>query len=431
MIYIPRTEAPQFFLKLIRRRKQLENMRQWLMLPPDRRGSPPYYRPHFADYPEVLEHIHKEFKNKCAFCERWLNNENGRLILFRPRRASRQEREGIPDPQHYFWLIWDWSNLYWVCQDCRDNQGSLFPTDAERVTPEVSHLDRENADYYFVVEQPILIDPCHEAPAKHIVFGEKGEIKAREGSKRGERTIHIFELDREPLCRARAEEARQFKELWQQARDLTIQNQGIVDLRVGTLVYLLLAECDDKEQFAGMKRQLLHDWINHENSLSHTPEQFKSALRQPPWRDIFSQVKTLLYPQIDLPMPGMAPPPTFEPTSSSYDEPTEPFGAITTDETYETLAELVKLLSKISVTSSYDGRTSLLYGIPSVTGLKRKENNILEDLTLIVNQLWEMGTLASGAIPHLRLIENAKPYIEGFRLSEELEILKEKIRSIF
>lgn len=311
MIYIHRKEAPRSFSEIVLRCNQLEEMRHWLISPPEERASPPSLRPLFsAEYPKVVEHVGNEFNNKCAFCECWLTDNNRRIALFRPLRNSLQKKGGVPDPVHYFWLLWDWSNLYAICRDCRDNQGSLFPTENERVTPDASHLERENAAHYFVQEKPVLIDPTQEAPAKHIVFGENGEIKPRGGSGRGETTIQIFELNRAPLRQARAEEARRLKDLWRQARDLTIQNNGIVDSHAKESIDQLLAECENQKPFAGMKRQLLLDWINHATSSIDTPAELKSALGKPPWRNVIDQLEEWLYPPIE---PRKIPPPPDPP----------------------------------------------------------------------------------------------------------------------
>lgn len=298
MIYIQRQTAPQSFLEIALRRHQLELLRDWLCLATAKRPAPPPMTPQYAAHAAVLEQMNREFLGKCAFCEQKLSADQQKLTFFRPLGQALQKPEkngGLPDPYHYTWLIGDWSNLYLACEICRNRQGAEFPTQNARLQPELAHLERANAQPYFMAEQPLLIDPGVEAPAQHLAFTERGQMLPREGSEIGRKTIAIFDLNRESLQKLRAGEAQTFKALWQQAYALTCQG-ATNDGRLTALLGQLALACAGTPQFAGMKRHLLLEWIDYEKNAAATPQRVIDALNGPAWQNLVTRVRKLLYP---------------------------------------------------------------------------------------------------------------------------------------
>lgn len=299
MIYIQRQAPPHFFLELPIRRQQVDLLHDWLRLPETNRPAPPPLAPRYAAVPTVLAHLGREFGGKCAFCEQQLSVDQQKLTFFRPLKQALQKPErngGVAAAHYYAWLIGDWSNLYLTCEICRNKHGAEFPTYAERAKPELNHLARANAQPYFIAEQPLLIDPCVEAPAQHIAFTERGLAIPREGSPIGQKTIEIFYLNRPSLQEMRAATAHQFKTRWLAAYDLS--RQGVTGERgpLADLLSELLAACDHAAPFAGMKRHLLLEWIDYEKNAAATPQRVINALNGVAWQKLVTQVQKLLYP---------------------------------------------------------------------------------------------------------------------------------------
>src|SRR5262245_11729008 len=55
------------------------------------------------------------FRGACAYCETPISQESsGDIELFRPETA-------------YWWLAYDWENLYVTCAECNKNKRDQFP----------------------------------------------------------------------------------------------------------------------------------------------------------------------------------------------------------------------------------------------------------------------------------------------------------------
>jgi uncharacterized protein (TIGR02646 family) len=147
------------------------------------------------------------FHGKCAFCESHLDAVTfGEIEHFRPKTDARQ-LSGETSPAHYYWLAYEWTNLYHICQKCNYNKRTLFPVLGERVAIATSALE----------ERVLLLDPCADNPEDYLVFSTDGIVSPRElppqelekydGIHRGEITIQVFGLNREELVQARKQAA--------------------------------------------------------------------------------------------------------------------------------------------------------------------------------------------------------------------------------
>ena len=68
---------------------------------------------------------------------------------------------------------------------------------------------------------------------------------------------------------------------------------------------------------------------------------------------------------------------------------------------------LANLLFRIPACGDFEGRTTLVFGIPYQQSLNRDTTNAITDLKHILNSLNQLGQLDSGAWPLLIVIENA------------------------
>jgi hypothetical protein len=292
MIHIHRTPAPQHFLGLPVRTTQLAEIRRWL-LEPDRHALPKAIsRTH--QLPALEAAVAAEFRHKCMVCERKLLPDQGRVGYFRPLAGALPSGGGpLPDHAYYFWLLWDWSNLTYICRQCLDHQVGHFPVSNSRVLLAAEHLERENARPYFLAECPLLLDPSVEAPAGHLEFDERGGVAALGDSGFGQQTLDQFKLNRSSLRTARMETALELKNQWLQAYEATLDQQTSRLLR---LQADLLAACGDAEPFAGMKRQLLLKWVHDKRKAAETPEALVKALGQASWQETVNQLEQMTYP---------------------------------------------------------------------------------------------------------------------------------------
>jgi uncharacterized protein (TIGR02646 family) len=170
---------------------------------------------------------------KCCFCEsRVLHVDYGDVEHFRPKGGFRQKESDALSKPGYYWLAYDWSNLFLSCALCNQRyKGNLFPLldPSKRAR---SHRD-DIRD-----EQPLFIHASADDPEKCIGFRAETPY-AIGGSRRGRATIGALALDRpelQELRRRRLAEAmrslrtvRVLKRLLQQLGDLNREQQSLLE----------------------------------------------------------------------------------------------------------------------------------------------------------------------------------------------------------
>jgi len=86
--------------------------------------------------PEVKEALREAQHDKCCFCESKITHVSpGDIEHFRPKAAVRQSPQTPLHRPGYYWLAYEWSNLYLACEQCnRRHKQNLFPLlhDSER-----------------------------------------------------------------------------------------------------------------------------------------------------------------------------------------------------------------------------------------------------------------------------------------------------------
>jgi predicted ATPase len=171
----------------------------------------------FVDFqfPDVWQvarpQIEALFQGKCPFCEsRFGTVGELEIAHFRPTRDA-LGLDGTTSPEHYYWLAYEWQNLYLICRVCNRNKRNLFPVAESRAglgTP-WAKLEQQ--------ERRLLLDPCLDLPEEHLVFGDAGHVASvtpdanRSGAgnpafgddDRGTITIDTFGLNRDNLIQER------------------------------------------------------------------------------------------------------------------------------------------------------------------------------------------------------------------------------------
>jgi uncharacterized protein (TIGR02646 family) len=156
-------------------------------------------------------YAHKDVKDaliqsqygKCCFCEQIIY-EDGDVEHFRPKQAYRQEKGNPLQRPGYYWLTYEWDNLYLACTACNQrHKENLFLL----INPE----DRATSHHDDVKkEKPIFIDPGKENPENFIQFN--GEIPVGiDKEERGKNTIKSLALDRPNLNIRRLDELQEIK----------------------------------------------------------------------------------------------------------------------------------------------------------------------------------------------------------------------------
>ena len=147
----------------------------------------------------VKEALKKAQHDKCFLCESKITHiSHGDVEHFRPKAAYRQNVGDKPHKPGYYWLAYEWGNLFLACQICNQVfKKNLFPlaNPTERAT---SHRKRINR------EKPLFVDPSTEDPEKFISF--RGEVPfPLNNNPRAKATIEGLGLKRQRLNERRLE----------------------------------------------------------------------------------------------------------------------------------------------------------------------------------------------------------------------------------
>ncbi len=176
------------------------------------------------------------FGGKCAYTEEPIDEKTGTVVFHRPE-ADAAGFDGEVWPQHYWWLVADWSNWYPASRAVHSIKGTTFPVVGERSLlpqepgmPPQKWIDRHR-------DLGLLLDPCRDHPAWYLEFRNDGTVHPREhpspsvqrrydGQSRGEITIKVLGLDRPELVDLRQSHGTEFG---------------------GTLTFLMIADGDQED----------------------------------------------------------------------------------------------------------------------------------------------------------------------------------------
>jgi uncharacterized protein (TIGR02646 family) len=149
---------------------------------------------------DVKQALRTAQHDKCCFCEAKLSHSQfGDVEHFRPKASARQHPDH-PPTNGYYWLAFEWQNLYLSCEVCnRRHKHELFPL-AHPEQRVLSH--HRSAELH--AEQPMFVDPGHEDPASFIEF-RREYAAAVAGNARGFATCDALQLNRPSLVENRRE----------------------------------------------------------------------------------------------------------------------------------------------------------------------------------------------------------------------------------
>ncbi|MCU0289006.1 MAG: TIGR02646 family protein [Acidobacteria bacterium] len=146
------------------------------------------------DYQKAKKALEKLYHGKCAYCE--ISNKAGsymRIDHYRPKSL-------------YPWLAVEWSNLVYSCEICNTKKGNQFPLPegiARVITGEPGSEECLANSQILLGETPLLLHPELDDPRQYLEFEIDGIIKEKSGSKIGQMTVRVCDLNRIDLRIAR------------------------------------------------------------------------------------------------------------------------------------------------------------------------------------------------------------------------------------
>lgn len=123
---------------------------------------------------EVREALEGIQKNKCCYCETKSTRSNSDIEHYRPKKAYSKSYGGVSFYPGYFWLAYDWDNLFLACQVCNQIfKNDFFPIEDEK------HRAQNNS-FSIANEECHIVHPSIDIPENEIEYVEsypKGKTK--------------------------------------------------------------------------------------------------------------------------------------------------------------------------------------------------------------------------------------------------------------
>ena len=151
--------------------------------------------------------------DKCCFCESKITHiSHGDVEHYRPKGGYQQNEHNKLKKPGYYWLAYDFSNLFLACQKCNQSyKKNYFPLIDESKRAH-SHQDNINNEY------PLIIHPEYDDPENELEF-IKEIIRPKNNSLKGYETIKRTGIDRQELEKVRWEYFRVIEGLAVVAKD--------------------------------------------------------------------------------------------------------------------------------------------------------------------------------------------------------------------
>lgn len=145
--------------------------------------------------------------DKCAYCESSLTGSFANVEHYRPKTEYKEDN--ISKKPGYYWLAYDWNNLFYSCDECNGQarKGNKFPL-RDPNTRNITNKDISK-------EEPLIINPAIEDPQEHICFHKHIAVAT---SDKGKETIRIFDLNGKAEIRPNKALIEARKRRWDEAK---------------------------------------------------------------------------------------------------------------------------------------------------------------------------------------------------------------------
>lgn len=194
MIRIDKTELPEFFTTpQVQGAIKAWNKSHEIDISAQRQRRASFLFPYL---PELRAALLRESHYKCVYCEQRITSESRTVIdHYRPISGAIDARGGRSE-FHYYWLAYEWTNMFAACSECNLAKGNKFPVASQRVDFRINGaLD--------ATEHPLILNPTDCDPKKHLELLPDGTLVGK--TIEGRHTIDVLKLNRQDLLERRTE----------------------------------------------------------------------------------------------------------------------------------------------------------------------------------------------------------------------------------
>ena len=191
--------------------------------------------------------------NKCCYCEsKFRSTSSGDVEHYRPKAFSQQDRGQPRIYPGYYWLVYDWDNLFVSCGVCnRSHKKNYFPLSNPdgRVRDHSGDLNQE---------KPLILNPGgSNNPLEHICFHNE---LAKGTTKAGKTTVDMIGLNRHPLQESRLEKLDLLKHLCNIVRILESHNGNDAQNSIEATQNLIQAYASRESEYSAMASEFLKQY---------------------------------------------------------------------------------------------------------------------------------------------------------------------------
>lgn len=209
---------------------------------------------------KTREYLDRLFDKTCAFCESPEGLSPLTVAQFRPVSEA-CDMEGRSDSDWYWWLAYEWENLYLVCHSCNQKKKNFFPVTGSRARMRSTGLALRR-------EENVLLDPCEDKPAEHLRFRPDGFVESISTSirrnteaqfDRGAATIEIFHLNRVELISSRYNAASEVNATLDKIEAFRRKKAGSLPRELVVRVHSFV---DEFNSYVALKRQMVAERLH-------------------------------------------------------------------------------------------------------------------------------------------------------------------------
>ena len=191
--------------------------------------------------------------SKCCYCESRIGRtSSGDVEHYRPKAYSQQDRGQPKIYPGYYWLVYDWNNLFVSCDICnRSHKKNYFPLSNpdERVRDHSGDLDKE---------KPLILNPGGSKDLfNQIHFYNE---LAKGVTKVGETTVVMIGLNRDPLLESRLEKLAILKCLCNSVQLLKTQNGSDVQHTIEETQNFIQDYVSQESEYSAMASEFLKQY---------------------------------------------------------------------------------------------------------------------------------------------------------------------------
>ncbi|WP_027001683.1 AAA family ATPase [Hugenholtzia roseola] len=168
----------------------------------------PEVRPDILLHPEVIGKLLELYRHKCAYCETPIGVENLPAFVTHYRPLTL-----------YPWLIYEWSNLLPVCQDCYLYKENTFPILHSQKRVKAAPLNRQKwrADSEeFLAENPLILHPEIDVPERSLALDAEGKWQAIRRNFKAATTIYTYKLNAGRAATDRQKLLKKWRNKWRE-----------------------------------------------------------------------------------------------------------------------------------------------------------------------------------------------------------------------